>query len=231
MKKRTIVSVLMVLTLLLVGCTTRTEKANYREVRQGVETDYVSYDFKDLSDASELVVMGQLKEESETLLVKPYGGNDPWVFRDLTFDVQEIYKGDLKGENSVALRLAGGKYTDEEAKIHYILEANEPEFNFDKRYVLFLTRPKADPYKTRDNYYILVTGPQSAFNVFDSQMVNIEDPSMIYELSELDTIDGTVDPDTVTKSEMDKRLKDGEMTQEDYDQYFESLDQFGEKIN
>lgn len=230
MKKFVSISLLIIIALTVNACSPKSNDGEYKEVRTGVETDYVPYNLGDLADASELIVMARLKEESETFLVQSYGGNDLRVFRDLTFDVEKIYKGSLQDKNSVTVRLAGGKYTDEEAKIHYIFEANEPEFDFDKDYLVFLTRPKVDPYKTRDDYYSLVTGPQAAFKVFESQIVNVEDPSKTYELTELDTIDKSVDPDTVTKNEVDKRLKDGEMTQEDYDQYFESLDQYGEKI-
>lgn len=231
MRKLSSVSLLMILAFTLVACAPKTKDSQYREIHWGVETDYASYDFKELSDASELVVMAKLKEESKPFLVKPYGGEDPSVYRDLTFEIKEIYKGDLKDKNTIMLRLLGGEITDEKNKTIYIQEANEPEFHHDKDYILFLTRPKVDPYKTEEDYYTLIAGTQSVFEAEFDQIVNIEDPKINYERSELDTIDPSIDPDAVTKNEMDMRLKEGEITQEEYDQYFESLNHFGKRID
>ena len=45
----------------------------------------------------------------------------------------------------------------------------------------------------------------------------------------LDSIDSAVDPAAEKKADMDKRLQDKSMTREEYDGYFESLEQYGTK--
>ena len=162
--------------------------------------------------------------------VSPYGGGDISVYKDAVFKVEKVYKGKIKEGKTVTVRIPGGEVVDDERQTIYA-EPTEADwmYNDENEKVLFLARPRADRYRTREDYYKLVTGPNGIYDLRDNTLFGLFHEDVTIDAKALDSIDPAVDPAAEEKAEMDERLREKSMTREEYDAYFESLEQYGTK--
>ncbi|MDO5302013.1 MAG: hypothetical protein Q4E76_05905 [Tissierellia bacterium] len=211
------------------GEVAQTGEASSGEVAQTGEESYPILSLEELSQYAHLIVAANFKESGGAFKVLPHGGDVPAVFTDRVFEITKVYKGDRQRGDEVILRTQGGDLEGEEDGP--LLDRNSEELNFEDggEVLLFLARPTTDPYKTREDYYQLVGGPNGAYTFSSGILKNLADPSMTLEEGELADIDPTVDPRGLERARMEEALKAGAMSQEEYDDYFERLEQYGER--
>ena len=183
-----------------------------------------------MANSSDLVVAADFIGFTKPFKVSPYGGGDIAVYKDAVFKVKKIYKGEIKEGSTVTVRIPGGEVGDDERKTIYA-EPTEADlmFNDENEKVLFLVRPRADRYKMREDYYKLVTGPNGMYDLRDNTLFGLYHEDVTIDAKALDSIDPAVDPAAEEKAEMDERLREKSMTREEYDEYFEQMDQYGVK--
>lgn len=195
------------------------------------ETSYPLLDFKEMSGLSDAIVSCKFKGYTNPFRVRPHNGGDDAIFKDANFEIIQSYKGDLSPGDIITVRTMGGEIIDHETNtIYRHTEYEDIKFNNKHEKLLFLARPTVDIYKTDEDYYKSVTGPLGVFNIIDDKLVNVSDETITHNLDALDTIDPSVDPDKLEKEQMDSNLKQGFITQEEYDTFFNEMDKYGEKI-
>ncbi len=235
--KRRGISILCVLsmTLFAVACQKAGEaespsRNQYKRIEKATVTDYAQLSFNEMANSSDLVVAADFLGFTKPFKVSPYGGGELSIYRDAVFKVKKVYKGESKEGKTVTVRIPGGEVVDDERQTIYA-EPTEADFmyNSENEKVLFLARPRADRYKTREDYYKLVTGPNGMYDLRDNTLFGIVHEDVTIDAKALDSIDPAVDPATEEKAEMDKRLREKSMTREEYDEYFEQMDQYGVK--
>ena len=229
------ISILCVLSFCLfaVACgkTVETESSSrnqYKRIEKATDTDYPLLSFNEMANSSDLVVVADFLGFTKPFKVSPYGGGDIAVYRDAVFKVKKVYKGESKEGSTVTVRIPGGEVVDDERQTIYA-EPTEADFMFndENEKVLFLARPMADRYKTREDYYKFVTGPNGMYDLRDNTLFGLYHEDVTIDAKALDSIDPAVDPAEEEKAEMDERLQEESMTREEYDAYFEQMDQYG----
>ena len=202
----------------------------YKRIEKATDTDYPLLSFNEMANSSDLVVAADFLGFTKPFKVSPYGGGDISIYRDAVFKVKKVYKGESKEGSTVTVRIPGGEVVDDEKQIIYA-EPTEADwmYNDENEKVLFLARPRVDRYKTREDYYILVTGPNGMYDLRDNTLFGLFHEDVTFDAKALDSIDPAVDPAAEEKAEMDERLQDNAMTREEYDEYLEKLKQYGTK--
>ena len=235
--KRRGISILCVLSICLfaVACqkaekTEKPSREGYKRIEKATDTDYPPLSFNEMANSSDLVVAADFLGFTKPFKVSPYGGGDISIYRDAVFKVKKVYKGESKEGRTVTVRIPGGDVVDDEKQTIYA-EPTEADFMFndENEKVLFLARPRADRYKTREDYYIFVTGPNGMYDLRDNTLFGLFHEDVTFDAKALDSIDPAVDPAAEEKAEMDERLREKSMTREEYDAYFEQMDQYGVK--
>lgn len=212
------------------GVQEKPSREEYKRIEKATDTDYPQLSFNEMANSSDLVVAADFLGFTKPFKVSPYGGGDISIYRDAVFKVKKVYKGEIKEGSTVTVRIPGGEVVDDERQTIYA-EPTEADFmyNSENEKVLFLARPRADRYKTREDYYELVTGPNGMYDLRDNTLFGLFHEDVTIDAKALDSIDPTVDPAAEEKAEMDERLREKSMTREEYDGYFESLEQYGTK--
>lgn len=235
--KRRGISIVCVLsmTLFSVACQKAGEaespsRNQYKRIEKATDTDYPQLSFNEMANSSDLVVAADFLGFTKPFKVSPYGGGDISIYRDAVFKVKKVYKGEMKEGRTVTVRIPGGDVVDDGRQTIYA-EPTEADwmYNDENEKVLFLGRPRADRYKTREDYYKFVTGPNGMYDLRDNTLFGLFHEDVTIDAKALDSIDPTVDPAAEEKAEMDERLQEKSMTREEYDGYFESLEQYGTK--
>lgn len=235
--KRRWISILCVLSICLfaVACQKAEEaespsRNQYKRIEKVTDTDYPLLSVNEMANSSDLVVAADFIGFTKPFKVSPYGGGDIAVYKDAVFKVEKVYKGKIKEGSTVTVRIPGGEVGDDERKTIYA-EPTEADwmYNDENEKVLFLARPRADRYKTREDYYKFVTGPNGMYDLRDNTLFGLFHEDVTFDAKALDSIDPAVDPAAEEKAEMDERLREKSMTREEYDAYFESLEQYGTK--
>lgn len=231
------ISILCVLLLCLfaVACQKAEEaekpsRNQYKRIEKATDTDYPPLSFNEMANSSDLVVAADFLGFTKPFKVSPYGGGDLSIYRDAVFKVKKVYKGESKEGKTVTVRIPGGEVVDDERQTIYA-EPTEADFMFndENEKVLFLARPRADRYKTREDYYEFVTGPNGMYDLRDNTLFGLYHEDVTIDAKALDSIDPAVDPAAEEKAEMDERLQEKSMTREEYDAYFEQMDHYGVK--
>ncbi|MDO5037930.1 MAG: hypothetical protein Q4E37_06500 [Tissierellia bacterium] len=204
--------------------------ASYERVERTIDNTYPRLSLEELSNYSDLIVTGTFKGYGDPFRVLPYGGQEPSIFKDGVFEIDQVYKGDIKAGDEVTLRTQGGQWVDHEEETIYVDTSSEDlTLEEGAQVLLFLARPTADAYKTQEDYYKLVSGPNGLYSLSSDSFENLADPSITLNPEDLETIDPSVDPGEAQKAQMDEKLKDGSLSQEDYEAYFDQLDQYGQR--
>lgn len=231
------ISILCVLLLCLfaVACQKAEEaespsRNQYKRIEKSTDTDFPPLSFTEMANSSDLVVAADFLGFTKPFKVSPYGGGDIAVYRDAVFKVKKVYKGESKEGKTVAVRIPGGEVVDDEKQTIYA-EPTEADFmyNDENEKVLFLARSRADRYKTREDYYKFVAGPNGMYDLRDNTLFGLFHEDVTFDAKALDSIDSAVDPAAEEKAEMDERLRERSMTREEYDAFFEQMDQYGVK--
>lgn len=231
----TLCSIIFSLCFLMIACRPlgpsgdrEKEMADYKSMEKTIDTVYPVLSLEELSDYSDLIVSAKFKAYDDPFPVTPHGGGEPFIFKDANFEIVEVFKGDAEVNDQIVVRIQGGQVVDHAKKMIYRDFVSDTfTFNEEGVNLLFLARPTADRYKTREDYYKLVAGPNSIYSDVSGVFKNVDDESRTIKREELEAIDPSVDPKATQKAQMDKNLKDGTVTEEEYDTYFEQWEQYG----
>ena len=89
--------------------------------------------------------------------------------------------------------------------------------------LLFLAKPARDGYITDEVYWVPVAGPIGVYKIQSDRAENIADPEKSFALESLETIDASVDPEELSRQQMQSNFESGRITEDEYDAYLRSL--------
>lgn len=218
------ICLVLLITISLSACA-KSDISGYTKHEMSISTIFPDHTFEELSNYSTDIVAAKFKGYTNPFKVKSSEGGSPAIFKDAKFEVLHSYKGDLPEGTIITVRTLGGEVIDHENKI-IISTENEDDIKFNNKHekVLFLTKPKTGPYITNENYYISISGSQGVFDIEDNKLVNLMDTEKVFNIELLDNIDTSVDPEDIEKAQMKYNLEIGSITEEEYEDYIESLD-------
>ncbi|EAC8986543.1 hypothetical protein E9535_14690 [Listeria monocytogenes] len=151
-KKITIISIVVVLLLSVGGYMTyqKLKPKPFSEVAVEAKTDGFSNE-EELSNASDVILIGQLEKRGESQVDRDVDGGILAVFRMSDFKISQVVKNDTE-ENLVEgtiVPIYENEGYDEETNTTYHIAGYEKMEN-NENYMLFLT------YDPEDNYYVPV---------------------------------------------------------------------------
>lgn len=229
MKKLIYIALFMII---LSGCNNSEVESDTTSVENEVvetqaESSYPDYNYEELSNNSELVVEAKFLNFDEPFKVKPATSGDELIFEDGNFEIINSYKGNVTSGDNIKVRFLSNDIVDSEGVTTTFTSSEDVNFENNKTYLLFLRSPYPDGYKTVDNYYQTVTGP---FGIYEKEEDKFVNDNKEITASDLESIDKSIDPNVLEREQMEENLQNGQITQEEFDIWEESLNQYGTKV-
>ena len=103
------------------------------------------------------------------------------------------------------------------------ISTGDDEILFEGEMVLFLAKPARDGYITDEAYWVPVAGPMGVYKIQGDRAENIGESERSFALEALETIDTSVDPEELSRKQMEDNFKSGSILKDEYDEYLRSL--------
>lgn len=204
----------ILLIIMLVGCSS-TKGSEYETEITDISSTYPDLSFEELSNFSEIVVEGKFKGYNKPFKVIPNNNGDGMVFKDATFEIVNIFKGDYKSGENIKVRTIGGEFTDEENNLITVTNnLDEIKFTGKNTYLIFLSYPFSNNFKTDEDYYQTVTGPYGIYEKSGDNEFSRDNKTITVQ--ELSMIDTSVNPRELEKNQMLDNLNNNLITEEEY---------------
>ena len=232
-KNKLIISISASVALVLILAVSLTSIINAVNLNKVVVRSIMpDYDFNELITQSQVIVKGTVKGGADTLIVHPLTGADDTVYTQYQFEVSDVIRGDIAAGETIAVRFHGGKKGD----LMVIDEDEQANLKDGEQYVLFLRRVTVGGgCTTADEHYLTVGGSEQAVFYQDkaADTLTFKSDKLSYEplvwdsakaellklASELPTDQGGLYDYEV--SQLDLKLENGEITQDEYDRTLE----------
>ena len=221
------------------------EQVESEEMRHSYITNVIAGKTTDqLIEESNLIAVCELKEVSDAFQIEAVGGG-VMNFTDYYFEVKEAMRGETPdNSNIVTVRIQGGIVDNWSVEM-----SDYYEFEYDKKYLLFLTHPgMGSGFNTEGDYYYItgsiqgiypfeeeVSSPaRSSYAVLENGMESA--PIQLISLQEqIDTVNESVPPETNVNykqflENQKGNLDSGWITQEEYDNALAEAKQYANYI-
>lgn len=183
------------------------------------DASYPALSFTETADASDEIVRAKFIGYTDPFTVTPEKGNTPRVFRDAKFEVKARYKGSAEVGDVLYVRTGINAVQDGA----FSISTGDDEIRFEGDMLLFLAKPARDGYITDEVYWVPVAGPIGVYKIQSDRAENIADPEKSFALESLETIDASVDPEELSRQQMQSNFESGRITEDEYDAYLRSL--------
>ena len=180
---------------------------------------YPDLSFKETADYSNEVVRAEFIGYTDPFTVAPVKGNTPRVFRDAKFVVKACYKGTAEVGDVLYVRTMVNSV--QYGTLH--ISTGGDEILFEGEMVLFLAKPARDGYITDEAYWEPVAGPMGVYKIQGDRAENIGESERSFALEALERIDTSVDPEELSRKQMEDNFKSGSIRKDEYDAYLRSL--------
>lgn len=204
--------------------------SKYNKYETEIHNIYPELSKQKITENSGTIVKAKFNNYTDPFKIKPANGGDSSIFRDAIFTVEKSYKGNLQKKDKVNVRIQGGDLIDHENKAIYSVNLDD-DLNFDENsnYLLFLNKQeKGGHYNTKGDYYYIFGNSQGVINLSNSSRTLEDDSNLDSEINAL--IDNSKEP-VSEDEEMKNNLEKGLITQEEYDSWLKSRDDYAEIIN
>ena len=199
------------------------------------------YTYQDLLDKTPVVIMAHVKSVADPIQIMPVSGTTLSNFTDFTLTVDEVFRGDISVGDEVVVRIEGGQTNG----LNVVVEES-PELSMNSQMLMFLYQPNmGGAYNTTGDYYYIQGVSQGAF----VQAENNENSYVNYAGNITLTLDtlkddllmmsrsrtlAATDEDRVYKEFLKNQqinLENGFITQEEYEQLLEEVQNYATTID
>lgn len=198
-----------------------------------VESSYPNMTKEELVTESELVIEAKYKGHTPPFKVVPEDGRAPMVFKDSKFEIVKVYKGNKSEGDVIAVRSLGGQVENPDGSI---TSTSSDEFNIKyngkNNYLFFLSSYPGGDYKTKEDYYNPVAGPNGIYVKVDKEesFVQMNDRDSLIERNFLENITDTTNPTDIYLQRLEESLHSGQITEEEYQGALEKFNTFDQKV-
>ena len=206
-------------------------------IEQNVSGVVVQLTFEEMLGKCHLAVMGEVTGVSEPFAVKPVNGGDASNFFEYELTVEDAYIGDASAGDKVNVRVTGGLVGNVQTYC-----AETPNFEIGTKVIAILKKATkgSNLYVTDEDYYLIVGVNQGIFTIEpsgDSVSSIVELKSRKVEDVKAAIIEFSktyeVDIDDTYKNAINKlneSLKNGRITQEEYDISLRNIESYAERV-
>ncbi|MCD1147123.1 hypothetical protein LQU94_03205 [Peptoniphilus sp. KCTC 25270] len=180
---------------------------------------------------SDLVVEVKYKGTTPPFRVKSATGGDPMTFKDTKFEIVEVFKGNKSVGDSIQVRTLGGEIELEDGVNEVTIgDYDKIKFTGKNHFILFLYYPLGSDYNTREDYYAPTNGPSSILKSIDGRAISYETENEFTNVDDLRKMEkgGTFLEDY--KENLNQSYQSGQISEEEYQDAIDLMDQYGEKL-
>lgn len=144
------------------------------------ECSLASFTDEDMSSMAASIAKGKVLSISDAKWNTTYGiqpskvNIDDMLYREVIIKADQVYKGSIKNDTTIKIRVYGGSYYENGQKYEVLTDIS-PKFSKDESVIVFLAEDDSSYNKNKANdYYIVLGSRQGKYSVNNEQLESTE---------------------------------------------------------
>ena len=223
------VSSLIVLGSVNYSIDTSANKEDVTVIKSGILAEY---DVSDMFNRATAIITGTMEGTSEPFMVKAPATGIWTIYTDYQIKPTHVLRGDVPEDSNINIRIDGGTVGDTT-----VICEESPNISPSKEHLFFLYNPNmGGGLNTAGDYYYIVGVNQGIFAYYDTNVYKCEATSEVLDISQVPStiVNEEISEDFYYqefKNNMEGNLENGFITQDEYNDFLDEVNQYAEIVS